>query len=68
MLSAYSPSDPIYFGYKIKMKALPDACLNGGAGYVMSRSSLRLFVEKILKTETKCAVNLMEDWNMGSCM
>lgn len=66
MLSAYSPNDPIYFGYKIKKKEFKDALFNGGAGYVLSNKALRLFAENILTNRVSCKQkSALEDWSMG---
>lgn len=68
MLSARSPNNPVYFGYKVNINGIPYGILNGGTGYVMSNKALRLFATEVLAKRKKCAVNLMEDWNMSTCM
>ncbi|OQV23564.1 Glycoprotein-N-acetylgalactosamine 3-beta-galactosyltransferase 1 [Hypsibius exemplaris] len=44
LLSAYSPSDPNYFGCELK-PFVPNGYMAGGSGYVLSREALRRFVE-----------------------
>lgn len=51
MLSAYSPEDPIYFGYKYNTPEHKRGYLSGGSGYAMSRQTVRTFVEEILLKE-----------------
>lgn len=48
MLSPYSPEDAIYFGYKFNTTLHKWGYFSGGAGYVMSRYTVRTFVEQVL--------------------
>lgn len=48
LLSAYSRDDPIYFGHKFNTTTHKRGYFSGGSGYVMSRKTLRIFVENVL--------------------
>ncbi|XP_055310952.1 glycoprotein-N-acetylgalactosamine 3-beta-galactosyltransferase 1-like [Sitodiplosis mosellana] len=68
MLSAYSTDDPIYFGYKKNSSMHKRGFFSGGAGYVLSRQTVRTFVEKVLtnkefyrKSEGEPGCNLKTD-------
>ncbi|KAJ8687130.1 hypothetical protein QAD02_022924 [Eretmocerus hayati] len=71
MLSGYSPSDPLYFGCRFK-PFVKQGYMSGGAGYVLSRESLRKFVEEGLKnsTSSQCRQDAggAEDVEMGRCL
>lgn len=45
MLHGYSPDERLHFGCKFRMPSSGDVFMSGGAGYVMSREAVRLFVE-----------------------
>jgi glycoprotein-N-acetylgalactosamine 3-beta-galactosyltransferase len=49
-LSSQNSSQPIYFGCKFK-RFVSQGFMSGGAGYVLSKEALRLFVEKGLGAE-----------------
>ena len=80
MLSAYSTDDPIYFGYKkISPGAHKRGYFSGGAGYVLSRQTVRTFAEKVLTNKTfykeihegGCNLNMdkrNEDWDLTICL
>lgn len=80
MLSAYTPDDPIYFGYKFNTTEHKLGYFSGGAGYVMSRKTVRIFVEKILTNEEffsnpkeplGCHIETderVEDWDISVCL
>ncbi|XP_055297145.1 glycoprotein-N-acetylgalactosamine 3-beta-galactosyltransferase 1-like [Sitodiplosis mosellana] len=80
MLSAYSTDDPIYFGYRKNSSVHKRGYFSGGAGYVMSRQTVRTFVEKVLtnkvfyrKSEKEFGCNLKadarnEDWDISLCL
>ncbi|RWS19609.1 glycoprotein-N-acetylgalactosamine 3-beta-galactosyltransferase 1-like protein, partial [Leptotrombidium deliense] len=45
-LMSQNASEPIYFGCKFKHDTIKQGTVSGGAGYVLSKEALRLFVEK----------------------
>jgi glycoprotein-N-acetylgalactosamine 3-beta-galactosyltransferase len=53
MLSAYNASDPLYFGCRFK-PYVKQGYMSGGAGYVLSRESLKRFVEQGIPDKRKC--------------
>lgn len=69
MLYPYSPDDPIYFGCKFK-PYVKQGYMSGGAGYVLSKEALRLFIEKALREPKLCRSDNegAEDVEMGKCM
>lgn len=78
LLSAYSPDDPIYFGHKFNMTALKRGYFSGGSGYVMSKETLRIFVEKVLTNpdfynnpDSNCNIatdKRVEDYDITACL
>lgn len=48
LLSAYSPEDPVYFGYKLNTSMYKRGNFTEGSGFVVSRKTVRVFVEQIL--------------------
>lgn len=71
-VAAYSTDDPIYFGHKFQSEVHRFGYFSGGSGYVMSRKSIRLFVENVLTNDSVCdrfvGSNVGdEDWNIGYC-
>lgn len=79
MLSAYSTDDPIYFGYKFNTSLHKRGYYSGGSGYVMSRKTFRIFVEKVLTnkdfSDPKKGLNCrtytdarVEDWDITLCL
>lgn len=71
-LAAYSTDDPVYFGHKFQSQIHRFGYFSGGSGYVMSRKSIRLFVENVLTNDSVCdrvvGSNVGdEDWNIGYC-
>lgn len=69
MLYPYSPQDPIYFGCKFK-PYVKQGYMSGGAGYVLSKEALRLFIEKALNEPKLCRPDNegAEDVEMGKCL
>ncbi|XP_055848910.1 glycoprotein-N-acetylgalactosamine 3-beta-galactosyltransferase 1-like [Episyrphus balteatus] len=69
MLYPYNPEDPMYFGCKFK-PYVKQGYMSGGAGYVLSKEALRLFVEKGLTEPKLCRPDNegAEDVEMGKCM
>ncbi|XP_053949228.1 glycoprotein-N-acetylgalactosamine 3-beta-galactosyltransferase 1-like [Anastrepha ludens] len=72
MLYPYSPDIPIYFGHNFKLQRnIEQVYMSGGSGYVLSRESLRRFVESAIVNNTNCdAINdhQPEDVAMGQCL
>lgn len=80
MLSAYSTKDPIYFGYKFNTTEHKRGYFSDGSGYVMSRQTVRIFVEKVLTNKEfltghdryyGCHLGSgkrFEDWDMTVCL
>uniref|UniRef100_A0A914H0J9 N-acetylgalactosaminide beta-1,3-galactosyltransferase n=1 Tax=Globodera rostochiensis TaxID=31243 RepID=A0A914H0J9_GLORO len=55
MLLPHSPDELIYFGHKLRTTLYSDYLFpQGGAGYVLSRSAIKLLVERGLNDSTKC--------------
>lgn len=69
LLSTYNTSQPIWFGHRFKpyVKA---GYLSGGAGYVLSKESLRRLAQQGLTDESKCSSQPGgdEDVEMGKCL
>ncbi|XP_047737138.1 glycoprotein-N-acetylgalactosamine 3-beta-galactosyltransferase 1 [Hyalella azteca] len=53
LLSLYDPEIPIFFGCKFK-KFNGQIFMSGGAGYVLSRTAVKKFVEEALPDPKKC--------------
>uniref|UniRef100_A0A914MDV4 Glycoprotein-N-acetylgalactosamine 3-beta-galactosyltransferase 1 n=1 Tax=Meloidogyne incognita TaxID=6306 RepID=A0A914MDV4_MELIC len=69
LLMPHPPEEPVYYGYKFK-PFIKQGYMSGGAGYVLSRQALKLFVEKGLPNKTACRSdeNGAEDAEMGKCL
>lgn len=67
MLSTYSTEDPIYFGYKFNTTKHKRGYFSGGAGYVMSRKTVKIFVEQILVNRQFFHENIPNDVYDGIC-
>ncbi|RWS22150.1 glycoprotein-N-acetylgalactosamine 3-beta-galactosyltransferase 1-like protein, partial [Leptotrombidium deliense] len=71
-LMSQNSSEPIYYGCKFK-PVVKQGFMSGGAGYVLSKEALRLFVEKGMSADhpKDCAEEhkqVAEDVAMGLCM
>ena len=70
-LGQFSPEDPWYFGCRFK-KFVKQGYMSGGAGYVLSKESLRRFVKNGLTIggPNVCGkrINTPEDVQMGKCL
>lgn len=69
MLYPYKATDPIYFGCKFK-PYVQQGYMSGGAGYVLSRESVKRFVEMGLTNDTICSASHdgNEDVEIGKCL
>lgn len=68
MLYPYSPSIPIYFGCKFK-PFVKQGYMSGGAGYVLSKTAVKRFVEEAIPNKNCRQDNDgAEDVEMGKCM
>lgn len=69
MLTIYDPKVPIYFGKRFK-PFNPQGYMSGGAGYVLSKAALILFVEKALSNGDQCKQSHdgAEDAEIGKCL
>uniref|UniRef100_A0A914HY50 N-acetylgalactosaminide beta-1,3-galactosyltransferase n=1 Tax=Globodera rostochiensis TaxID=31243 RepID=A0A914HY50_GLORO len=71
MLMPYSPKELIYFGCKLRTTMYADRVFpQGGSGYVMSRSALKLLVERGLDNPSVCfdGDSLEEDQFIAVCL
>ncbi|XP_071990941.1 glycoprotein-N-acetylgalactosamine 3-beta-galactosyltransferase 1-like isoform X2 [Engystomops pustulosus] len=66
MLSNYTSDQPIYFGKRFKL-LVKQGYMSGGAGYVLSKESLRRFVEGF-RTGNCTHRSELEDVELGKCM
>ncbi|KAF7638929.1 hypothetical protein Mgra_00001451 [Meloidogyne graminicola] len=69
MLMPHSSEEPIYFGCKFK-PFVKQGYMSGGAGYVMSRKSLKLLVEEGFTNASACSEGSegSEDAEIGVCL
>ncbi|VDP10683.1 unnamed protein product [Soboliphyme baturini] len=68
MLLSYRPEQPIYFGCRFK-PFTKQGYMSGGAGYVMSKKALTLFVEQGIRNNVCKDISTgHEDANLGICM
>ncbi|KAM3934055.1 glycoprotein-N-acetylgalactosamine 3-beta-galactosyltransferase 1-like [Leptodactylus fuscus] len=66
MLSNYTSDQPIYFGKRFKL-FVKQGYMSGGAGYVLSKESLRRFVEGF-RAGNCTHRSAVEDLELGHCM
>ncbi|XP_066440499.1 glycoprotein-N-acetylgalactosamine 3-beta-galactosyltransferase 1-like isoform X2 [Eleutherodactylus coqui] len=66
MLSTYMPDQPIYFGKRFK-PFVKQGYMSGGAGYVLSKESLKRFIEGF-STGVCTHRSAVEDLELGDCM
>ncbi|XP_075119238.1 glycoprotein-N-acetylgalactosamine 3-beta-galactosyltransferase 1-A-like [Leptodactylus fuscus] len=66
MLSNYSTEQPLYFGKRFKV-FVKQGYMSGGAGYVLSKESLRRFIEGF-NTGVCTHKSSVEDLELGDCM
>ena len=69
LLNDYDTTESIYFGHRFK-PYVRQGYMSGGAGYVLSRESLKKFVTEALPDGEKCRYDAggAEDMEMGVCM
>nr|XP_002731370.1 PREDICTED: glycoprotein-N-acetylgalactosamine 3-beta-galactosyltransferase 1-like [Saccoglossus kowalevskii] len=69
-LQQYDTSQPLYFGHKLVNHRVNQTFNSGGAGYVLSKSALRRFVECGIPNPSKCSpINVgKEDLEMAKCL
>lgn len=69
MLMPYKASEPLYFGCRFK-PFVKQGYMSGGAGYVLSKESLKRFVEKALPNGDICSPKNTgsEDVEIGKCL
>uniref|UniRef100_A0A183F6R1 N-acetylgalactosaminide beta-1,3-galactosyltransferase n=1 Tax=Heligmosomoides polygyrus TaxID=6339 RepID=A0A183F6R1_HELPZ len=63
-LATLDPNKPYYLGYRLKPH-LPKGYNGGGAGYVLSRAAVKLFLEQAFHDRTLCPIDMHEDVGMG---
>lgn len=65
----HSSDEPVFYGCKFK-PFTKQGYMSGGAGYVLSRAALDIFVSKGLKNPIKCSPGEggAEDAEMGKCL
>ncbi|XP_063233285.1 glycoprotein-N-acetylgalactosamine 3-beta-galactosyltransferase 1-like [Bacillus rossius redtenbacheri] len=68
MLSPYSPDEPSYFGCRFK-PYVKQGYMSGGAGYVLSRKAVQLFIEDGVEA-SRCRQDHggAEDVEIGKCL
>ena len=70
-LAQHDAEDPLQFGCKLKQN-VREGYMSGGAGYVLSKEALRMFVRKGLTNGTLCNLDDStvegEDVEMGRCL
>lgn len=67
LLSKYSPKDPVYLGQRFQ-RHVKQGYYSGGAGYVLSKESLRRLVRDGLDTGKCNESGEWEDVDVGACM
>ncbi|XP_066250491.1 glycoprotein-N-acetylgalactosamine 3-beta-galactosyltransferase 1-like isoform X2 [Euwallacea similis] len=70
LLHYSNPSEPVYYGCRLKLRREGLDYMSGGAGYVLSRETLRRFVEKGLPNAMVCKQEDIgnEDVEIGKCL
>ncbi|XP_053311762.1 glycoprotein-N-acetylgalactosamine 3-beta-galactosyltransferase 1-like [Spea bombifrons] len=66
LLSNYTPDQPIYFGKRFKL-FVDQGYMSGGAGYVLSKESLKRFVDGF-RAGNCTHKSSVEDLELGKCM
>ncbi|XP_066155151.1 glycoprotein-N-acetylgalactosamine 3-beta-galactosyltransferase 1-like isoform X2 [Euwallacea fornicatus] len=64
------PSEPVYYGCRLKLRREGLDYMSGGAGYALSREALRRFIEEGLPNAMACKQDDAgnEDVEMGKCL
>ena len=71
LLSDQNSSQPVWFGCEFKVIVKDGGYMSGGAGYVLSKESLRRFAREALSNPAKCKTSQdqgYEDVEMGKCL
>ncbi|RCN30277.1 N-acetyllactosaminide 3-alpha-galactosyltransferase [Ancylostoma caninum] len=66
-LATLDPNEPYYLGYTLK-PYLTRGYNGGGAGYVLSRAALKLFLNRAYGDRKTCPFDPSEDLGMGRCL
>ncbi|CAJ0948300.1 unnamed protein product, partial [Mesorhabditis belari] len=66
-LSTVDPNQPFYAGFRMKPE-LEKGYNSGGAGYVLSRETLRRFETFLYRNQTLCPDDEFEDLGLGRCL
>ncbi|KJH40345.1 hypothetical protein DICVIV_13709 [Dictyocaulus viviparus] len=66
-LATLDPTEPYYLGYTLR-PYLKRGYNGGGAGYVMSRAAVKLFLKRSFFNRTICPIDLSEDVGIGRCL
>ncbi|VDM64098.1 unnamed protein product [Angiostrongylus costaricensis] len=66
-LATLDPTEPYYLGYTLR-PYLKRGYNGGGAGYVLSRAALKLFLQRAFFDRTICPIDFNEDVGIGRCL
>ncbi|KAK5968326.1 N-acetyllactosaminide 3-alpha-galactosyltransferase, partial [Trichostrongylus colubriformis] len=66
-LATLDPDEPYFLGYPMR-PYLNRGYNGGGAGYVLSRAAMKLFVDKAFYDRTRCPFDLSEDVGIARCL
>ncbi|XP_021346821.1 glycoprotein-N-acetylgalactosamine 3-beta-galactosyltransferase 1-B-like isoform X2 [Mizuhopecten yessoensis] len=67
LLSSYSPKDPVFLGQRFQ-RHVKQGYYSGGAGYVLSKESVRRLVKDGIETGNCSDTGQWEDVDVGKCM
>jgi glycoprotein-N-acetylgalactosamine 3-beta-galactosyltransferase len=67
-LNGYNPEKLYYYGSQMGNGEQDESWFSGGAGYILSKATLRLYVTKGRYNETLCPWHNAEDYYMGRCL
>uniref|UniRef100_A0A183G4A5 N-acetylgalactosaminide beta-1,3-galactosyltransferase n=1 Tax=Heligmosomoides polygyrus TaxID=6339 RepID=A0A183G4A5_HELPZ len=66
-LATLDPNEPFYLGYTLK-PYFKRGYNGGGAGYVLSRAAMKLFIDRTFHDRTSCPLDENEDVGLGRCL